>query len=88
MRLPSQTSSGVAPLEATASTCCCDAVGDLAVLLMHVADDGVGGPLADLPAVGQIDAAHARLGREFDEPGAGGNGRFHRPTVARCRGSR
>ena len=36
-------------------------------LLLNVADDGVGGALADAPAVGQVDAAHARLGRELDE---------------------
>ena len=41
-----------------------------AAALLDVADDGVGGALADDPAVGQIDAAHARLGRELDEPTA------------------
>ena len=50
-----------------ASTCSVQRRQQLPLLRLDVANDGVGGPLADEPAVRQIDAAHARLGREFDE---------------------
>ena len=71
MRLPSQTSSGVAPWRGDRVDLLLQPGGQRAALLLDVADDGVGGALADLPAVGQVDAAHARLGRELDEAGAG-----------------
>jgi len=43
----------------------------VAVALLDVAQDGVGGALADAPAVGQVHAAHARLGGELDEAASG-----------------
>ena len=36
--------------------------GTRSVLLLDVTEDGVGRPFADLPAVGQIDAAHPASG--------------------------
>ncbi len=73
MRLPSLTSSGVAPFDGHGGDGALGGGRHGAVLLLDVAEDRVRRPLADLPAVGQVDAAHPRLGREGDEPRPRGN---------------
>src|SRR4029450_8104494 len=68
-RAPSATTSGVPPSRAMSSTIGSSSPGTAPAWLLDPGNDGVGGPLADLPAV-EVRPRHPGLGGEGDEPGA------------------